>query len=132
MKCPPIFPPRTNDGKQKTAKIMKTKMILTTVLGMTFGMAILWLAPFDSNAADTASASQKVLYYACPMHPSVKEKKPGDCPICGMKLVPAYESGSATGTNAPAAAKTKAMAVKADSTALPTGCGGSCPIKSEP
>ena len=25
--------------------------------------------------------------YACPMHPEVHEPKPGNCPICGMKLV---------------------------------------------
>lgn len=26
--------------------------------------------------------------YTCPMHPEIKQDKPGDCPICGMKLVP--------------------------------------------
>lgn len=26
--------------------------------------------------------------WTCSMHPQVREKKPGDCPICGMKLVP--------------------------------------------
>jgi hypothetical protein len=26
-------------------------------------------------------------YWTCPMHPEVKEKEPGKCPICGMKLV---------------------------------------------
>jgi hypothetical protein len=26
--------------------------------------------------------------YTCPMHPDVKMDKPGDCPKCGMKLVP--------------------------------------------
>lgn len=25
--------------------------------------------------------------YTCPMHPEVKENKPGRCPKCGMNLV---------------------------------------------
>lgn len=27
------------------------------------------------------------IVYTCPMHPSVREDEPGDCPICGMELV---------------------------------------------
>ena len=27
--------------------------------------------------------------YYCPMHPDYRSDKPGDCPICGMRLVPA-------------------------------------------
>ena len=25
--------------------------------------------------------------YICPMHPDVLETSPGDCPVCGMKLI---------------------------------------------
>lgn len=35
--------------------------------------------------AKTTGASAKT--YTCPMHPSIHEPKPGDCPICGMTLV---------------------------------------------
>jgi len=31
--------------------------------------------------------SQGVLY-VCPMHPEIRQKDPGICPICGMKLAP--------------------------------------------
>lgn len=34
------------------------------------------------------AAAQAVAKYHCPMHPSYVSDKPGDCPICGMKLVP--------------------------------------------
>jgi len=32
-------------------------------------------------------AAQHVDLYQCPMHPSYTSDRPGDCPICGMKLV---------------------------------------------
>ncbi|MBI4712309.1 MAG: efflux RND transporter periplasmic adaptor subunit [Planctomycetes bacterium] len=42
--------------------------------------------------------STKQLYH-CPMHPTYISDKPGDCPICGMKLVPIKEDGqSSTGS----------------------------------
>ena len=34
-------------------------------------------------------ASQPAVVYTCPMHPQIKESKPGKCSICGMQLVPA-------------------------------------------
>jgi membrane fusion protein, copper/silver efflux system len=34
-----------------------------------------------------AANAAKVLYH-CPMHPEYISDKPGDCPICGMRLVP--------------------------------------------
>ncbi len=37
---------------------------------------------------------QKVMYH-CPMHPSYISDKPGDCPICGMRLVPIEAKGGA-------------------------------------
>lgn len=33
------------------------------------------------------SSDQKVIYH-CPMHPTYTSDKPGNCPICGMTLVP--------------------------------------------
>lgn len=44
------------------------------------------------NAAQGPSATAKVQKYHCPMHPDYVSDKPGDCPICGMKLVPMEEA----------------------------------------
>jgi len=41
--------------------------------------------------------------YTCSMHPQIRQKKPGDCPICGMKLVPVLKQ-QATATTADSAA----------------------------
>ena len=42
-----------------------------------------------SGCGDSASAPAKEeQLYSCGMHPQVIEHKPGNCPICGMKLTP--------------------------------------------
>ncbi|MBB3209136.1 Cu(I)/Ag(I) efflux system membrane fusion protein [Rhodopirellula rubra] len=38
--------------------------------------------------------------YTCPMHPQIRQNEPGDCPICGMKLVPTSTSAKANPTGA--------------------------------
>jgi Cu(I)/Ag(I) efflux system membrane fusion protein len=50
----------------------------------------------------TGPAEQQL--YQCPMHPSIVQDHPGECPICGMTLVPKPKGG------APAAAATPADA----------------------
>ncbi len=49
----------------------------------------------DSNSFKKESLNLKLeqkIQYVCPMHPQIRQDHPGDCPICGMILVP--ESGS--------------------------------------
>jgi membrane fusion protein, copper/silver efflux system len=46
------------------------------------------------NGAQGPATSQKVQKYHCPMHPQYISDKPGDCPICGMKLVPMESEAS--------------------------------------
>jgi hypothetical protein len=79
---------------------MKTKLILIAILSAMVGGAAGWFAPHQLASA-TAASDRKILYYVCPMHPTIKYDKPGDCPICGMKLQPVY--ADETKTNAPAA-----------------------------
>jgi len=45
--------------------------------------------------ADTAAEGVR---YHCPMHPTYISSQPGDCPICGMSLVPIDESGAEIAT----------------------------------
>ncbi len=41
-----------------------------------------------SGQVEKAKPEAKKTIYHCPMHPTYTSDKPGDCPICGMKLVP--------------------------------------------
>jgi membrane fusion protein, copper/silver efflux system len=57
------------------------------------------------NAVAQAIAEEKKEgkeLYICPMHPTYHSDRPGDCPICGMRLVPAEQvSAGSGGTGAP-------------------------------
>ncbi len=62
------------------------KILLLVVLA-----ALLSAAPFlllHKQGAATATL------YHCPMHPTYTSDRPGDCPICGMRLVPVPGSSS--------------------------------------
>lgn len=41
-----------------------------------------------AEAAVTAASEKAGVIYTCPMHPQVRQKQPGNCPICGMALEP--------------------------------------------
>src|SRR5215216_4081494 len=45
---------------------------------------------------ESSKPAEKMLY-TCSMHPQVVQDHPGDCPICGMKLVPVRKQSSSTG-----------------------------------
>ncbi|HZA51217.1 MAG TPA: efflux RND transporter periplasmic adaptor subunit, partial [Myxococcaceae bacterium] len=47
----------------------------------------------ESSSADPDA----IAYHTCPMHPSVRQSGPGQCPICGMDLTPVTKGDLASG-----------------------------------
>ena len=70
--------------EKRDAAIIAIALIVGLILGSVF---------FGSSSADKASKQPETetavhTTYTCSMHPQIKQNKPGDCPICGMDLVP--------------------------------------------
>jgi Cu(I)/Ag(I) efflux system membrane fusion protein len=57
---------------------------------------ILMIVLFAACKGKPAKIAQSPgIYYTCSMHPQVMEPDPGNCPICGMKLMPVKQTKSA-------------------------------------
>jgi RND family efflux transporter MFP subunit len=65
---------------------MKRAFAVALVM-LTIGTALV-LVGCSKLANQSPVASQQSPKYHCPMHPNYVSDMPGDCPICGMKLVP--------------------------------------------
>ncbi len=69
---------------------MKTKLLTLTMLPL-LALGLL-VTGCDKSDSVTHGSSQNAQKYHCPMHPNYVSDRPGDCPICNMKLVPIKDS----------------------------------------
>ncbi|MEX2594812.1 MAG: efflux RND transporter periplasmic adaptor subunit [Anditalea sp.] len=87
---------------------MKTKnKNLVKALGiLVIGMLLGWLLFGGGGTSEedehehTETASSEDQIWTCSMHPQIRQNEPGDCPICGMDLIPleTTESGDDPGS----------------------------------
>jgi membrane fusion protein, copper/silver efflux system len=66
--------------------VKKTIPVLVLILMALSGFIGWRMAPKHN---DSKSGTESILHYMCPMHPQYISDRPGDCPSCGMRLVPA-------------------------------------------
>jgi Cu(I)/Ag(I) efflux system membrane fusion protein len=79
------------------------------ILGFILAAALLtggYFAHMHWSGGMPVSTAPKIMYH-CPMHPTYISDKPGDCPICGMKLVPIDQSPAADSHTGHTAAESK-------------------------
>lgn len=71
---------------RKIAAVLRWAMLAVSVLAAagTLSLSMGWIG----------SAARAEIRYHCPMHPTVVSDRPGDCPICGMDLVPIDEANA--------------------------------------
>jgi membrane fusion protein, copper/silver efflux system len=83
------------EGEEAPPPLTHTMAIIRWVLlvGLSIFALIMVLnalgfAPWEARAENVA------VQYHCPMHPTYISNQPGECPICGMNLVPIDKSGN--------------------------------------
>lgn len=74
----------------------KKKVFVSMIIAvLAVGLVALACSSRQPNTHGTQQGVEaRISYYTCSMHPQVHRDEPGDCPICGMKLVPVYEGTS--------------------------------------
>jgi len=81
------------------------KIIITAIIAVAIGLGAGYL--IFGNNTDSASLSMESHQHAeettssdgegiwtCSMHPQIQQNEPGDCPLCGMDLIPLEENTS--------------------------------------
>ncbi len=73
-------------------------MNISRLLSLTFALAVGLLAGYVFFGSEDAShahspdgqapPTSELVQYTCSMHPQIQREEPGDCPICGMDLIP--------------------------------------------
>ncbi len=91
---------------------MKIRIISGRVAAFLFALLLLGgaaglLFTGCGGAHETAGQAKEEQLYTCGMHPQVIQNKPGNCPICGMKLTPVRKQDSASGATASGERKLK-------------------------
>ena len=86
---PPVAPPQAAPKAQLPPKrkfgLLTLVIVALLSAGVTAGAGLALSHRHDHDEAGHESARADV--YQCPMHPSIIQDRPGQCPICGMKLV---------------------------------------------
>jgi len=72
-----------------------------------------WLLLNRASSPESRGIEKTATLYQCPMHPQIIQDHPGNCPICGMRLVKVEEQASDAGS------------ADAPQTHLPAGQAGS-------
>ncbi len=81
--------------KLKTYSIYLVIGLVGITLGaIFFGNSAPATQSIDEHLTETHTDEEGNIVYSCSMHPSVRQNEPGNCPICGMNLIPVNDNNS--------------------------------------
>ena len=83
---------------------MKKYIIYIALLALGLVLGYVFFGNSSEHSANTNNASEvsenaETQMWTCSMHPQIMQPEPGDCPICGMDLIPAESGGEGLALN---------------------------------
>src|SRR5512136_1463967 len=81
-------------------KRIRVMLALATSFAVLLGAAMGLTACHRNDGTSAPGSAPTKTLYTCGMHPQVIQDKPGNCPICGMRLVPIRKQAGASATAA--------------------------------
>ncbi len=69
--------------------------VTALVVGVGIGRMTQSTADEHHHGAETPEAAAEATIWTCSMHPQIQQAEPGDCPICGMDLIPLVQDAGA-------------------------------------
>src|SRR5690554_4599197 len=79
----------------KTYSIYLIVALVGIALGaILFGGSAPTTQSIDEHISEAHTDEKGNIVYTCSMHPTVRQNEPGNCPICGMTLIPVSDNSS--------------------------------------
>ena len=68
-------------------------LVVTMISGVLLGWVFFHSAPVKTDMHIPVTANVQGTIWTCAMHPQIRMKEPGKCPICAMQLIPLIQTG---------------------------------------
>jgi Cu(I)/Ag(I) efflux system membrane fusion protein len=109
-----------NETAQSFTADLKRLLVRWAFVLAAFGLFATWAAWRMNSAASrlpdavatsvqSEAVEPEIEYWTCTMHPEVRQSDPGNCPKCGMELVPKYVGSDEPGVKPPAVVTAAAL-----------------------
>lgn len=81
------------DGKKHWPLIVFGIVAGLIISSLFSGVILQSVDPHAGHGGEGSSQQRRIKHWTCSMHPQIKLPQKGQCPICGMDLIPVYEGG---------------------------------------
>lgn len=85
--------------RRKGTAAIRVLVVGAVLVGTALTARLLWNTSGETTPEAGAEEPAGAQTYFCPMHPSYTSDRPGDCPICNMRLVPLKPGSQPTSSN---------------------------------